>query len=220
MKLYDVSLPISENLPVWPGDPAISMSLSQSLRKGDETNVTYLGLSAHTGTHIDAPSHLEPEGIGIDQLPLDVLIGPCRLVDLSHLNVPIDRSLLEKLDLKDVNRILFKTRNSKLWENNDPAFHKDYVSLTTDGAEYLQESAIQLVGIDALSIEAFDQAGYPTHHLLLRNNVIILEGLNLHQVPAGDYELIALPLKLKGADGAPTGVVLRESSILSLKGEH
>lgn len=215
MKLYDVSLPISEDLPVWPGDPEISITLSQSLKKGDECNVTHLKLSAHTGTHIDAPFHFDPEGMGIDQLSLDILIGPCRVVDLSRLNVAIDRPILEKLDLKGMRRILFKTRNSKQWEAIEPTFNRDYLALTMDAAVYLQESGVALVGIDALSIDAFDQADHPSHRVLLNNNVIILEGLKLHHVPAGDYELIALPLKLKGADGAPTRVVLRESSNLS-----
>ncbi len=210
MKMYDVSLILSEALSVWPGDPTIHMPLVFSLEKGDEVNVTDLRLGTHSGTHVDAPFHFFAEGAGVDELPLDVLIGPCRVVELLSLSTSIALADLEKLNLEGVRRILFKTKNSERWEKEDQAFNPEYVYLTTEGAVYLKDLGVQLIGIDGLSIEKLNHPGHPTHHILLQNHVIILEGLNLSQVPAGDYELIALPLKLKGADGAPARVILRE----------
>lgn len=212
MNIYDITLPLSENLPTWPGDPALSITRVSSLAKGDAANVSELTLSVHTGTHIDAPCHFEADGMGIDQIPLDILIGPCRVVEMTGLNTRQEITLahLRQLNLEDVTRLLFKTGNSRRWIQKDPVFHKDFIALSTDGAAYLVDQGIKLVGIDALSIEKFDKPGHPTHHTLLRNNVVILEGLNLSPVPAGDYELIALPLKLQGADGAPTRAVLKK----------
>lgn len=209
MTLYDVSLPISDELPIWPGDPGISMTLSSSLARGDAANVTRLTMGVHTGTHIDAPSHFEPDGIGIDGLPLNILIGPCRLFDMSAVKERIDRMALETIDLSGVTRVLFKTTNSQWWQSGEKRFQETFIYLSQDGASYLVERGLQLVGVDYLSVEKFRSPDHKTHHTLLRHKVIIIEGLNLSGVPAGDYELIALPIKLKGADGAPTRVVLR-----------
>ncbi len=210
--MYDITHPISEDLPVWPDDPPLKLSLAFDLSEGDAVNVTAIQMSAHTGTHFDAPRHFIPEGLTVDQLPLNRLIGPCRLVALLYLKTSIDRVDLEVLDLRGVTRILFKTQNSLKAGYGKQPFQSDYIALSTQAAEYLKNAGVQLIGIDAFSIEAYENIGHTTHHLLLRNNVIILEGLDLKDVPAGDYELIALPIKLKGADGAPARVVLRELS--------
>lgn len=210
MKIYDITLPVSETLPIWPGDPPIKLSLISDLAKGDEANVTVLQMSAHTGTHIDAPRHFIPEGLAIDQLPLDKLMGSCRVLDFLHLKRSIDQSDLDILDLSGVTRILFKTQNSLKQRHTTQPFQKDYIALTRNAAVYLKDAGVQLIGIDALSVELYSDSKHPTHHILLKNNVIIIEGLDLKDVPAGDYELIALPIKLKGADGAPARVILRE----------
>jgi arylformamidase len=210
MKIYDVSVLISEKLPTWPGNPTISMKLTESIARGDAANVTRLDLGVHTGTHMDAPIHFEPGGRSIDQIPVDVLIGPCRVFDLSQVPEKISRDVLAKLDLKGVKRVLFKTRNSRWWQDGDSQFHEDFVYVSDDGARALVERGIQLVGVDYLSVEQFGSKDHGTHHALLGGNIAVIEGLNLSGVPAGDYELIALPMKLKGADGAPTRVVLRE----------
>lgn len=209
MKIYDITLPISESLATWPGDPAVSIELASSLAKGDEANVTRLSLGAHTGTHIDAPSHFEPDGIGVDALPLDLLVGPCRVLDLTGEAGPIGRRTLARCDLQGVSRALFKTANSEIWNRDAGRFCETFVGLSKEGAAFLIERGIRLAGIDYLSIEPFQSRGHPTHHLLLRNGVVILEGVNLSGVPAGDYELIALPMKVEGADGAPARAVLR-----------
>jgi arylformamidase len=210
MKVYDVSVLISEDLPVWPGNPGISLKQWKSFARGDRSNVTQLELGVHSGTHIDAPNHFEPDGKGVDELPLDILIGPCRVFELTELKKCVDQIVLERLDLNGVTRVLFKTRNSKWWASGEREFHNDFVYVSDDGSRYLVENGIKLVGVDYLSVEKFKSPDHATHHTLLRNEVVIIEGLNLYDVPEGDYELIALPLKLKGADGAPTRVVLRE----------
>ena len=210
MKLHDVSILISEDMPIWPNDPGISMDLTRSIARGDNANVTQLNMGVHTGTHIDAPFHFEPNKATIDQLSLDVLIGPCRVFEIPEVSQSIGPSDLEKLDFDNHIRILLKTRNSKLWKNGERVFKKDFVHMHVEGAKLLVDRGIKLVGIDYLSIENYGSLDHATHHLLLRNNVVILEGLDLSGVSPGDYELIALPLKLKGADGSPARVVLRE----------
>ena len=212
MKLHDVSILISEDIPIWPNDPGISMDLTRSIARGDNANVTRLNMGVHTGTHIDAPFHFEPNKATIDQLSLDVLIGPCRVFEIPEISKAIGPSDLEKLDFDNHIRVLFKTRNSELWKNGERVFKKDFVHMHLEGAKFLIDQSIKLVGIDYLSIENYGSLDHATHHLLLRNNVVILEGLDLSSVSPGDYELIALPLKLKGADGSPARVVLRESN--------
>ncbi len=209
MKVYDVSVLIEEGMAVWPSDPGLSIELASSMAKGDRANVTRIEMGAHTGTHMDAPFHFEPDGQGIDQLTVDTLIGPCRVFDLTHISGHIDREALEQCDLTDVTRAIFKTVNSLHWKTNPHQFKKDFIAVVADGASYLVEMGVQLVGVDYLSVEPFGSKGHPVHHTLLQANVVVVEGLNLCEVPAGDYEIIALPLKIRGADGAPTRVVLR-----------
>ncbi|MFQ5587366.1 MAG: cyclase family protein [Nitrospiria bacterium] len=209
MKLYDVSRVVSEALPVWPGDPAVEMRLACSLEKGDAANVTELRLSAHSGTHVDAPRHFFPGGDGVDQLPLEALVGLCRVFELLDVKEEIRRADLRGCDLEGVRRVLFKTRNSRRSDCDPQVFEPDYVSFSAEIATDFADGGIRLVGIDGPSIEKFHQSAHPVHHILLRKHVIILENLDLSEVPPGDYELIALPLKLKGADGAPARVILR-----------
>ena len=212
MVFHDVSVTISEDLAVWPGDPSVSLKLTSSIARGDTVNVTQICMGVHTGTHIDAPFHFEPDGKTIDELPIETLIGPCHVVEMLDVKKSIGLSELEKLDLKGVVRILFKTRNSMWWEKGEKEFQKNFIHISEEGARFIVEHGVKLVGIDYLSVERFDSPDYATHHTLLRNQVVIIEGLNLGAVAMGDYELIALPLKLEGADGSPARVVLREQT--------
>jgi arylformamidase len=214
MKIHDVSVLVHNGIPTWPGDPKFSMSLASSIAKGDVVNLTRLDMGAHTGTHMDAPFHFYRDGSGIDELPLEVLLGPCRVFDLSTITDHISAATLEACDWKgsdgaSVTRALFKTRNSRHWANNDSEFDKEFIALTSDAAMHLVHRGVKLVGVDYLSVEPYSSKTHPVHDTLLGAGVVIIEGLNLSAVPAGDYELIALPLKLKGADGAPARVVLR-----------
>jgi arylformamidase len=185
------------------------MRLASSIARGDVVNVTRIEMGAHTGTHMDAPFHFDAKGTGVDQLPLDVLIGPCRVFDLSREPGHITRAGLEQCDLAGVTRALFKTRNSRHWANDHHEFDRQFVAIAADAASYLVERQVKLVGVDYLSVEAFGSREFPVHNTLLGAGVVIIETLNLSGVAAGDYELIALPLKLKDADGAPARVVLR-----------
>lgn len=212
---YDLSLPLSSRLPVWPGDPPVSVIRTSSLDRGDAANVSRLDMGSHTGTHIDAPLHFEPGAAPVDRLPLEILMGPARLVELP-VEKKISRADLERLDLTGVVRLLFKTKNSRLWkeavEGASPKaskFYKDYIYLAEDAAAYLVDIGVRLVGVDYLSVESFTEKTFATHHRLLRAGVVILEGLNPSAVPPGDYELIALPLRIEGGDGAPSRVILR-----------
>ncbi len=209
MIIYDISLPITNNLPVWPGDPPVRITHPAHLERGDDFTLTYLRMSAHTGTHIDAPRHYlkGPKAPGVDALPLNILIGPAWVIDVGEADM-LNASTLANLGIPpDATRLLFRTKNSQLWQTAPHTFHEDFVAVTEDGAEWLVQRGIQLVGIDYLSIGPFANPA-PTHRILLRAGIIILEGLNLSDVPPGPYTLICLPLNLIGADGAPARAVL------------
>jgi arylformamidase len=208
MKIYDITVSISHNLPVYPGDPGIQIKRTMSLEAGDMASVSHLSFGTHTGTHVDPPSHFVPGGAALDQLPLEVLIGPARVVDTGDVKV-IDAAVIERAELNGVTRVLFKTRNSRLWQEASE-FAEAFVYVGTDAAERLVERGVRLVGIDYLSVEKFNFEQPTTHLVLLEHNVIIVEGLNLSEVAPGDYELICLPLKIKDGDGGPARVVLRE----------
>ncbi len=195
-------------MPVYEGDPGVEIAAWSALAKGDSANVSFLHLGAHTGTHVDAPAHFIKGAAKIDSLSLDVLIGPARVIRVPDDATEIDRDLLEQCDLNHVERVLFHTRNSNFWTEG---FRKDFTHLLPEAAEYLIAQGIKLAGTDYLSIEKFHSGNHRTHIALLSQGVVILEGLNLSDVPAGDYELICLPLKIsEGAgDGAPARAVLR-----------
>jgi len=208
MKIYDITVPISNDLPVYPGDPAIEIKRTLSLEAGDVARVSHLSCGTHTGTHVDPPSHFVMNGMPLDQLPLDVLIGPARVVDVGAVPA-IDAAALRGVNLDGVTRVLFKTRNSRLWLEA-AEFAEDFVYPEADAARHLVKRGVRLVGIDYLSVEKFNFDQPTTHLALLENNVIIIEGLNLSEVAPGDYELICLPLKIKDGDGGPARAVLRE----------
>ncbi len=207
MKLYDVTVSIAADLPVWPGDPPIELERVMSLEKGDIARVSRVSFSTHIGTHVDPPYHFMQDGLTLDQVPLEVFIGPVRVIDVGDVDF-IDAALLSEIDLTGVTRLLFKTRNARFWPT-ERVFHEDFVYLTTDAAELLVAHGIILVGIDYLSIEVFGFEKPTTHWALLGNNVVIVEGLDLRAVAPGDYELLCLPLKIKDSDGGPARVVLR-----------
>ena len=212
MKIYDITVPFSTNLPVYPGDPAVQIKQVSSLESGDICTVSHLSFSSHTGTHVDPPSHFVAGAMTLDQLPLEVLIGTVRVVDTGEIPA-IDRATVEQANLDGVERVLFKTRNSQMWKRASfSEFNQEFVYLETDEDELLVERGIKLVGIDYLSIEKFNFVEPATHWALLRNNVVIVEGLDLSEVEEGEYELICLPMKIKDGDGGPARVILRELS--------
>lgn len=210
MKIYDVTVPISEKTPVYEGDPNVDIKLKLSMENGDNANVSQVCMGVHTATHVDAPNHFIEGTKKIIDLNLNMLIGKCRVVELDDDVMAIEPKHIENLE--NVERVLFKTRNSEFWADFDQGFRKDFTYIETETAKALVEKGVKLVGIDYLSVEKFDAESPETHIALLENEVIILEGLDLREVPAGDYELICLPLKIAGGagDGSPSRTILRE----------
>lgn len=208
MRIYDISLPISSSLPVWPGDPPVTLEQVDSIETGAIANVTRLSASVHSGTHVDAPHHFLNDGRTVEQLSLDILTGPCYVAQLPDGVEAITAEALESMSWPHgTTRILFGTRNSRWWAEGDAAFHEDFVAVTADGARWLVEHGIRLVGIDYLSIAPYADS-VPPHQILLRAGVVVLEGLDLSAAPRGFYELYCLPLKLLGAEGAPARAIL------------
>lgn len=209
MKIYDVTVSVSEHVPIYEGDPPVEIDSVRSIANGDNSNVSKLCLGAHTGTHVDAPNHFIDGTRRVEDLEIDKLVGPCRVIELDVSVMAIEPSHLASID--GAERVLFKTRNSAFWNEPGKGFRKDFTFLSLNAANALVEVGIKLIGIDYLSIEQFGSNDYAVHKTLLEKEIIILEGLDLRAVPAGDYELICLPLKYTGAtgDGAPARTILR-----------
>lgn len=211
MPIYDLSAPISNVLPTYPGDPGIQIQDWSSLAKGDSANVSALSFGAHTGTHVDAPAHFIEGMKKVESLDLHVLIGAAVVLELPEDSRVIDEEFVAANCASGTIRVLFKTRNSKFWTTDKTDFRNDFTYLAPEAAKWLVEQGVKLVGIDYLSIEKFGSKDHEVHRELLAHEVIILEGLNLSEVPAGKYELICLPLRLRTnlGDGAPARAVLR-----------
>lgn len=210
MKIFDISVPIQPNLPVWPGDPQIVLERYRKLSKGDPSNDSRLACSVHSGTHVDAPAHFIEDGLTVEQLALEILVGTATLVEFPEIDI-ITPDLLENLKLQpQTKRLLLKTKNSDLWADPEHQFNPDFVALSAESAAWMIRKGIQLVGIDYLSIQMFNDAKTPTHQILLEAGIIIIEGLNLREVRPGFYQLICLPIKLVDSEGAPARAVLIE----------
>ena len=205
-KIYDISVDIQKGMPTYSGDPKYKSRKLKSVEQ-DGYEIHRLTLGNHTGTHVDAPAHFIQGGATISELPLDILTGQVRVVEIID-KEKVGLQEIQNLQLENDFRILLKTRNSSLWKNKK-RFQKNYVYLTLDAAQYLAENDIKLNGFDYLSLEKFGDSNHPVHRYLLGNQVIIVEGLNLSEVDPGEYEMSCLPMKLTGLDGAPARVILR-----------
>ena len=212
MKIYDVTVPISEKTPVYEGDPQVEVTTANSIVKGDAANVSRLCCGVHTATHVDAPNHFIGGARRVHELPLEVLIGAARVVEIDEKTRAISAKHIKNADLNGVERVLFKTRNSAFWNDFSQGFRKDFTYIEPEAAQSLVNAGIKLVGIDYLSVEKFGSEDFATHTTLLKNQIVIIEGLDLREVSGGDYELICLPLKIVGGagDGAPARTVLRQ----------
>lgn len=210
MKIYDITFPVSNETPVYEGDPNVRVETAAAIAKGDAANVTSLCFGAHTATHVDAPNHFIEGTRKVHELELEKLIGDCRVIELNDDVMAIEPEHLP--NLAGVERILFKTRNSEFWNAPDEGFRKDFTYISPAAARVLAEANIKLVGIDYLSVEKFGSEDFATHKILLEKEVVLIEGVDLRQIAAGDYELICLPLKVisETGDGAPARTVLRE----------
>ena len=211
MRIYDVSVPLSAATPTYPGDPGIDIKAWLTLANGDAANVSLINFGLHSGTHVDAPAHFIEGGAKVESLPLEKLIGKAEVVEVPDHVRAIDQSFVTANCVQGSERILFKTRNSAFWNNTTDGFRADYTYIDPEAARCLVELGIKLVGIDYLSVGQFQSASFQTHHTLLSQGVVILEGLDLRAVPGGVYELVCLPLKIAGGsgDGAPARVILR-----------
>lgn len=207
VRIFDITLPLSPDIPTWPGTPSLRLQWSKRLDAGDECNNSHFECDSHSGTHVDAPSHFFEDGTTVEQLPLDILIGPVTVVYLPEYTV-VTADVLENLALPpSTERLLVRTRNSEIWAGGSSDFNKDYVAFTSDGARWLVSQGLGLVGVDYLSVGIFQDVVH-AHRILLGAGVVVLEGLNLFGVEPGNYQLICLPLKLVGAEGAPARALL------------
>jgi arylformamidase len=204
--IYDISVPLVNDGLVYPGNPPISITPQQEVSKGASANVSLLSFGSHTGTHVDAPKHFFDDGLGVDALPLDVLMGPAVLICVDDDVMAVTADHLRLHELTKHSRILIKTRNSSFIR--DKPFVNDYTYLAPDGAAYLVSLGVKLVGVDYLSVEQLHSGHHRTHRTLLEKGVIIVEGLDLSGPAMGPYELCVLPLRLAGLDGAPARAVL------------
>ena len=211
MPIYDVSVALSADTPTYPGDPSIEISQFLSLANGDPANVSLIHFGAHSGTHVDAPAHFLAGGARVNSLSLETLIGRVRVVEVPPTIDTINAEFINSNCQTGEIRFLFKTRNSSFWNHDTSGFRSDYTSLDAGAAHALVHLGVKLVGIDYLSVEKFGAETFETHHTLLSEGIVIVEGLDLSQISAGVYELICLPLRISGGsgDGAPARVVLR-----------
>lgn len=211
MKIYDVTVAVSSGVPIYDGDPPVTIESVRRIADGDNANVSNLCFGAHTGTHIDAPNHFIDGTRRIEDLDVEKLVGPCRVIEMYDSVMAITHEHVAGLG--GVERIVFKTRNSEFWNEPEKGFRKDFTYIEPAAARVLADAGVKLVGIDYLSVERFGSTDFATHITLLEKEVVILEGLDLRGVPEGDYELISLPLKYVGGtgDGAPARTILRKA---------
>lgn len=208
MKIYDVTVAVSDQTPIYAGDPRVRIDLCKAIAGGDAANVSQISLGVHTATHVDAPNHFIEGAARVHEIPLDYLVGSCRVIAVPDDIMAIEPEHLE--DLAGAERVLFKTRNSYFWNTPEEGFRTDFTYIAPAAARVLAEKGVKLVGIDYLSVEKFGSEDFATHITLLEKNVVIIEGLDLREVPAGDYEIICLPLKYigGGGDGSPARTIL------------
>ena len=203
----DVTRPLRHGEVTWPGDPATEVVRVAGPESGSPAVFSRLSMSSHAGTHVDAPLHYLPEGAAADRMPLDACVGRARVIEVAGPG-PIDAADLRAHAPRRGERLLIRTRTSPILDRTSPRFRPDYVSLAEDAAALLASLPVRLVGIDAPSVGAFE-GGEATHRALLRAGIFIVEGLDLSGTPPGRYQMVCLPLRVEGCDGAPARVLLR-----------
>ncbi len=209
MTLYDISLTYTEDLPTWPGDPTIQLKQISSIEDGEMANVTHLSMSAHSGTHVDAPDHFLGNGKTVESIPLELMIGPAAVIEIRAEGTISAADLISAQIPEGTKRILLKTANSEVWAAGNMEFQEVFLAPDKEAAKYLVELGIEVIGVDYLSVAPFTDPE-PTHKTLLEAGVLIIEGLDLSGVEPGEYTLYCLPLKIGGADGAPARALLMD----------
>lgn len=195
--------------PVYEGDAPMKFDFLKDMRRGDAFTLSMYSMGAHSGTHIDAPMHFVRDGAPVDAVSLGPLIGPARVIDVPDAIQAIDAAELNRHQWRGAERVLFRTRSSARGWMSSATFHRDFAYIAADAAQLLADAGVRLVGIDYISAEQFGAPAPRTHQILLGKSIPIVEGLLLVDVPAGDYDLIVLPIKVRGHEGAPARAVLR-----------
>ena len=208
--MIDITVPLRRDMPVWPGCKGIRITPIMRLENGDSSNVSHLDCNLHTGTHVDAPRHFLQNGTTVEQLLLDVLVGPAFVAHLPEAADVTPRDLTDLNLPPSVRRLLLRTSNSELWAAGTAEFTEDYAALTPEAAQWIVDRQISLIGMDYLSVQRYGDSSI-THEILLGADTVVLEGLNLSDVQPGPYELICLPLRLVGAEAAPARAILRRT---------
>jgi len=206
-KIYDISVPLSSGTPVFPGRPRFGRKLILSLARGEGANISELALTSHTGTHVDSPNHFIQNMDTIDKISFKSVIGRARVFEL-EVTEKIDAPDVQALVIEPGSIVLFKTRNSTLWAEKE--FRKDYVYLTKGASEVLRDKEVVAVGLDYIIPDELENMERPVHHVLFGKGIILIEGINLRDVPPGDYFLICLPLNIKDGEAAPARAILVE----------
>jgi arylformamidase len=206
MEWIDISLPLHNDMVHWPGDPPFSINAVKSLDRGDSSNLSLVRMGTHTGTHVDAPRHFLHDGPAVSEAPLDILIGPARVIEIQDTHL-ITADELSNQNVRRDERLLFRTGNSVFYEDKD-TFRQDFVSISQDAADYLVSQGVKLVGVDYLSVGAYHADGAAIHRTLLTSGIWIIEGLDISSIKAGNYHLVCLPLKILDGDGAPARAVV------------
>jgi arylformamidase len=196
--------------PVYAGDAPMKFDFLKDMRKGDALTLSVYSLGAHSGTHIDAPMHFVRDGAPIDKVPLEPLIGPARVIDIADAVQSIDAAELNRHRWRDAQRVIFRTRSSVRGWMKSPTFHRDFAYIAPDAAQLLADAGVKLVGVDYISAEQFGSSAPKTHRILLGKGIPIVEGLALENIRPGDYDMIVLPMKVAGHEGAPARAVLRK----------
>ncbi|MGE5307474.1 MAG: cyclase family protein [Deltaproteobacteria bacterium] len=204
----DLTVTVRSGMVHWPSDPGVEVRRVKDIGKGDSSTVSLISMGCHSGTHMDAPLHFFPGGKGLDQLPLEAVIGQARVIAIRD-KKSIKPEELRRHAIRKGERLLFKTVNSGYWRSG--GFRKDFVSISPEAAQFLVKKGVRTVGIDYLSVGAYG-AGAPTHKTLLKAGIWIIEGLDLFRVSPGSYDLICLPIKIAHSDGAPCRALLSPAS--------
>jgi len=210
MKIYDITVTINAETPIYKGDPGVEIASFKAIANGSSANVSQISFGVHTATHVDAPNHFIDGAKRVHEIDPAKLVGKCRVIAVPHDVIAIEPEHVG--DIAGVERVIFKTQNSAFWSEPERGFRTDFSYLTPATAKLLVDNDVVLVGIDYLSIEKSGSPGHPVHIALLEKEIVILEGVDLREVTPGDYELICMPLKYDGAtgDGSPARTFLRE----------
>ena len=203
----DISIPLRDAMVHWPSDPPVSIKRVKNIEQGDTVNLSLISMGAHSGTHIDAPIHFLKQGQGVDNIPIDTLVGRARVIEIRDPE-SIKPEELVGHRIRRGERILFKTRNSShVWQKDE--FVEDFVFVADAAADLLVDSGVRLIGVDYLSVGSFKHGGNYAHKTLLSGGIWTIEGLNLSKLTPGKYDLICLPLRIVAGDGAPARAILR-----------